>query len=449
MTGGRITDRIPRPVVQGVVLAAGLALTAAAVAAALRQIDPAEAELSRLDYCSLKIGRLAAVLALVVLTTQHLFSVRLRLLDEAFGLDRLLRRHAVRGCAAVLLASVHPFLVCGRHLYTVGSVGSADPAIYVGAGVLVLLWLIAVTSMRRAFLQLSYEAWKRVHLLTFVIVLGGLGHSFGVNHDFWSGWWLIVAIALIVTAAGPLVWSVVRWALLMRREWTVAAVEPVARRTVSLRLKPPEGFEFNHLPGQFAFLAIRGGGVARQEHPFTISSAPGDEEGVTFTVRGSGDYTSTLGQVRVGATARVDGPFGLFSYTVRAPKSDLLLIAAGIGATPMLSMLRSLVAADDPRRVTLICVNHTEADIPFRDELDAIAAERPNVRIAHVLTRQSDWPGETGRLDAAMLERLLTDEDRRAAAFVCGPPGMMTATVAALRKVGVPRRRIHTERFEL
>ena len=449
MTGGRLTGRVPRPVLQGVLVAAGVALTAAAVAAALRQIDPAEVDLTAVEYCSLKIGRLCGVLALVVLGTQHLFSARLRVLDEAFGLDLLLRRHAARGCAAVVLASVHPFLVCSRGLHESLPVSATDPSIYVGAAALTGLWLIAITSMRRTFLQLSYEAWKRIHLLTFAIVFGGLGHSFGVNHDFWSGWWLIVAIALIATAAGALAWSVVRWALLTRREWTVASVQPVARRTVNIRLEPPEGFEFRHQPGQFAFLTIRGGGVARQEHPFTISSAPGDADGVTFTVRGSGDYTATLGEVRVGATARVDGPFGLFSYAARAPKSDLLLIAGGIGVTPMLSMLRTLIAAGDSRGIRLICVNHTADDIPFREELDAIGAERSNVRITHVLTRQSDWPGETGRLDAAMLARLLTDGDRRAAAFVCGPPAMMTATVAALRKAGVPRRRIHTERFAL
>ena len=85
---------------------------------------------------------------------------------------------------------------------------------------------------------------------------------------------------------------------------------------------------------------------------------------------------------------------------------------------------------------------------PTRQELEALA-DGAHVRVIHVLTRPSDWAGPTGRLDGAMLAELLTAGDRKAAALVCGPPAMMTATVAALRACRFPRRRIFTERFAL
>ena len=85
--------------------------------------------------------------------------------------------------------------------------------------------------------------------------------------------------------------------------------------------------------------------VSSEEHPFTISSAPGDDGCLAFTVKASGDYTRALRQAVQGDRARVDGPYGRFSYVLRTqPGQPLLLIAGGVGITPMLSMLEHQTA---------------------------------------------------------------------------------------------------------
>ena len=146
----------------------------------------------------------------------------------------------------------------------------------------------------------------------------------------------------------------------------------------------------------------------------------------------------------------MDGPYGLFSHLARAPQpGPLVMIAGGIGITPILSMLRHMAAAADERPVTLIWGNRREADIVYRQELHAMAAGPLNLRIHHVLSQQPDWPGPTGFVNAPLLQRLLTTEELGGHVFLCGPPPMMASVRRALRSIGVPGRRIHTERFAL
>jgi 3-phenylpropionate/trans-cinnamate dioxygenase ferredoxin reductase subunit len=115
----------------------------------------------------------------------------------------------------------------------------------------------------------------------------------------------------------------------------------------------------------------------------------------------------------------------------------------------MLSMLRYMADRGEGRKVTLVWSNKTEADILCREELEAIEAKLPNLSIHHVLTRQKDFQGPTGRLDRPMLKELLSECDHDAAVFVCGPPPMMDAVCKVLKGIGFKARRIHTERFSI
>ena len=115
----------------------------------------------------------------------------------------------------------------------------------------------------------------------------------------------------------------------------------------------------------------------------------------------------------------------------------------------MLSMLRYMADRGEMRKVTLVWSNRTEADILCREELEAIEAKLPNLSVHHVLTRQKDFQGTTGRLDREMLKKLLSECDRDAAVFVCGPPPMMDAVCKALKGIGFRSHHIHTERFSI
>ena len=181
-----------------------------------------------------------------------------------------------------------------------------------------------------------------------------------------------------------------------------------------------------------------------------LSSSPTAGDVVCMTIKHSGDFTATVGALAPGEKARLHGPFGRFSHLVHVPAGKpMVLIAGGVGITPMLSMLRYMADARDERRVVLIWSNRTEEDILYRQEIDSLKTRLPGLAVHHVLTRQMDWPGEKGRIDAEMLARLLAEEDRRAHVFVCCPPGMIGAIARAMVKLGYRRRRIYAERFAL
>ena len=145
----------------------------------------------------------------------------------------------------------------------------------------------------------------------------------------------------------------------------------------------------------------------------------------------------------------LNGPFGLFSHLQLPAKKEIIMIAGGIGITPMLSMLRYMADCNDQREITLIWSNQTRKHIIFPDEFQSLEALLKGLRIFHVLTRDPEFRGETGRLDQPKLKRLLSDCSRSAIIFVCGPDEMMKEVHRCLVSLNFPRCMIFMERFSL
>jgi predicted ferric reductase len=293
------------------------------------------------------------------------------------------------------------------------------------------------------FLELPYEGWRLIHLLAFVGTALAAVHGFSVDEHLRAGVRVAFLGLLLAGYVALYVWVRFVRPLRGRRFFEVEAVSPLSHNVTQIELRQTSGEPLDYQPGQFAFLRLGG-----EEHPFTLSSSPSRTGGIAFSIKASGDYTGTLADTVAGAQARVMGPFGRFSY-VHLAGGDLLLIAGGIGVTPMISMIRHLADNDSERAVTLLCANRTEADIVFREELDRLAAGMSGFRVVHVLSRQDEWAGEKGHIDAALLKRVLTARERAAHVFLCGPRPMMRSVRKALRRVGVPRARVHTETFTL
>jgi predicted ferric reductase len=91
-----------------------------------------------------------------------------------------------------------------------------------------------------------------------------------------------------------------------------------------------------------------------------------------FTIRASGDWTRTVAHLSKGDQARIQGPFGRFGHLFTTPDREMIMIAGGIGITPMLSMLRFMADHRDPRPVTLIWANRSPERVVYVDEMDAI-----------------------------------------------------------------------------
>jgi len=127
---------------------------------------------------------------------------------------------------------------------------------------------------------------------------------------------------------------------------------------------------------------------------------------------------------------------------------QLVMVAGGVGITPLVSLAETVLRAEPASRVTLLCGNRREDEIIFRRRLDALAREfAPRLTLRHALDEPpADWDDLRGALDGEQVLQAI-GKARPDAWFVCGPAPMMESVCAALAGSGVPRERIRTERF--
>jgi len=154
-------------------------------------------------------------------------------------------------------------------------------------------------------------------------------------------------------------------------------------------------------------------------------------------------------RVRAGDTLVVDEPTGNFTVdTDPSSARDIVLVAGGVGITPLMSMAETVLRAEPGSRVVLLCGNRSEDEIIFAQRIARLATEfAPRLVVRHALdTAPEGWTGLRGALDGSLVLQAL--EGRMADAYyVCGPEPMMHSVCEALAASDVARDRIHTERF--
>lgn len=233
----------------------------------------------------------------------------------------------------------------------------------------------------------------------------------------------------------------------------VAAVQPLCEDAAAVGFEiPPElAEEFAFAPGQS--LTLRREIDGRDERrSYSICTPAGSDPRIGVRVVPGGLFSSWLvNEVRPGDTVEVMAPTGNFTPDLTAHGHHVLL-AAGSGITPMLSIAESVLAADSRSRVTLFYGNRRSGTVMFADELADLKDLYPSrFQLAHVLSRE---PREaevlSGRLDAERLAALIDGlVDVRTADhwWLCGPHGMVRDAQRVLDELGVPADRVHQELF--
>lgn len=208
---------------------------------------------------------------------------------------------------------------------------------------------------------------------------------------------------------------------------------------------------FSYHPGQSIQVRVSLEGVLHQRN-YTISSTPSRPHTLTITVRrepGTGIVSAWLHErLTLGDALTINGPFGDFSCA-RYPSPRVLLLSAGIGLTPMLSMLRWLTDTAPETDVVLLHSARSLATMVGARELELLVAQHPRLRAVVTTTRTvsgNPWLGLTGRLDADVLLRIVPDALRRTI-FCCGPDGFRQVMKDALLTRQFPAARFHEERF--
>ena len=230
---------------------------------------------------------------------------------------------------------------------------------------------------------------------------------------------------------------------------TVARVDPLTDDSAAVEFGvPPELTErFAFAPGQS--LTVRRGDERRS---YSICAVKGRAPRIGVREVAGGVVSGWLvRQVRPGDVVEVQAPSGSFIPDLGVPGQHVL-IAAGSGITPVLSIAGSVLAAQEKSSVTLLYGNRRSDSVMFADEIADLKDSYPGrICLVHVLSRE---PQEVelfnGRLDAAKLRALLPVTVDVAAAdhwWLCGPFGMVEDAIGLLAELGVPRSRVHRELF--
>ena len=411
----------------------------------LNGLSGPSAQLTALGQVTALLGTYAALIQIALMT-------RSPWLEQILGLDGLARWHHWLGFACFSLIGAH--VVATTAGYAVGD-GSSIPSEFwtlmttypymltatVGTGLLVV---VVVTSIDAARRRLRHETWHLIHLCAYLSVALAFGHQLAVGTDLTSdpvarGYWCflyaaVVGLILVFRVGQPL-------HLAGRHRLRVTSTVTEAPGVVSIHIGGRQLDRLAVAPGQFfrwRFLTRDGWWHA---HHFSLS-APPDGRHLRITVKGVGAHTQAVGTLRAGTRVIAEGPYGHFT-AVRRRHKRVLLVAGGVGITPMRALLDDLPRGRDA--VVLIYRAGSEKEVLFRAELENLFRERGG-RLHLIVGHRRSPELPTDPLSPAMLRRLCPDADQRDV-YICGPQGMTDHVVEGLLAIGVAPEQIHRERF--
>lgn len=390
---------------------------------------------------------------LAMLALQFALTARINRIEASYGIDIILQFHRYISLAAFAIILIHPVILFIDQPETIQLLNVFEApwrARFAVTGTVALIALV-VTSIWRQRLGIPYELWRTTHsILAIGAVVLGLAHALGVSYYLGLFWKQLLwsAIALAALWLWIYVRAVKPW-MMTKRTYLVEEVIPQRGNAWTLAIRPRghDGFKFH--PGQFAWITLDISPFRMREHPFSMSSNGDHPERLEFTIKALGDFTQTIKTIESGTKAYLDGPYGVFTSDRYWDSAGFVLIAGGIGITPMMSMLVTAAERKDDRPFLLIYASKGWEDVTFREEIDVLA-DSLDLTVIHVLREPpEDWSGETGYVDKDLLERYIPVHRGSRHYFICAAPVMMEQVETALHDLQVPAINVHMEHFNL
>jgi predicted ferric reductase len=400
------------------------------------------------------VGQLTGLFGAYAVLLELLLMSRIAWLERFMGLDQLAIWHRWNGFIAVWLLAAHTIFItlgyaASNRVSALGQTGDFIrhyPDVLMAYVGLALFIAVAATSMRMARRSIRRESWHLVHVYAYLAVALAFAHQLAVGSDFSNdiaarAYWLTLYAAVGAAIIG---WRVLRplWINLVHR-MRVAAVVPEGPDVVSIHVSGRWLDRLGAQPGQFFLWRFLTRDGWYKAHPFSLSAVP-TRTALRFTVKNLGDETAKMQYLAPGTRVFAEGPYGTFTAE-RRTRRRVLLVAAGIGITPLRAIVETMPASRKGEIVFLYRVVGHE-DAIFIEELRELV--RSHGITIHIVPGAEIGDDNTDLLSIPALRKNVPGIAARDC-FICGPPAFIDAIKRRLLRLGVPRRHIHYERFEL
>ncbi len=409
------------------------------------------------------LGIVAGLIGTDLVLLMLLLAARIPFVDNAIGHDRALEVHKKLGKPALYLLLAHGLLLVIGYGAAEGldplseavSLWTSVPDMWLAFVSMALFIAVVVSSLVAVRRKYPYEFWYAIHLLTYAAVGTAIPHQFSVGGLFaegtWQRWyWLALCV---FTGAALLFYRVYQpLASSFRHQLTVSRVVRVSADVFSIEMTGRNLGRLSGTGGRFFFWRFLASGHWWQSHPFSLSAEPFPGSATApgklrITVRNLGDGSARLAHIKPGTKVAVEGPYGLFSTAARS-RNKVVMIGAGIGITPLRSLLES--TPFEPGSATVLLRGHDESELFLGHEIMALCQAR-GATLHHLTGPRSaghhSWLPEPAVQSGFTLTSYvpgIADAD----VYVCGPTPWADSLIRDVQAAGVPAEQLHYERFD-
>jgi predicted ferric reductase len=379
--------------------------------------------------------------AFVGMGLSQFMATRAKPVEQLFGgLDKVYAAHRKLGIAIFVLILAHYFITPNfKGLALTSSLNELAGEIgeFAFYALVTLIVISLVSRIPKTRIELPYQFWRFTHRFIGVAFILVAIHMNFIKRPFDST--ALLAVYLNIFAAlGVLSYLYTQFLAPMRRQaYEVAGIMPLDGATL-IQAKP-QSRPVRIKPGQFAFMRSTRKGLG-EPHPFTVAGTKEDGS-VLFAIKPLGDFTSRLrSDLQVGDKLTVEGGYGSFDYTRGQDRQ--IWLAGGIGITPFLAKA-SAMTAQETRNIHLVYAVRDKSEAVGLKTLQNAAERVPGFSFT---LHESANGG--GRLDAEKLAGYVPFEAKQAELWFCGPPGLRSAIVAGLKKIGKAPSKVKFEQFQ-
>jgi predicted ferric reductase len=302
----------------------------------------------------------------------------------------------------------------------------------------IFMMMVGITSYKRARSRMKYDTWYLLHLYAYLGIALSFAHTITsgimfVDNDVMRYWWIGLYILVVIFILGfRVAYPLVRT---LRHDIRVEKIVRDSSHTVSVVMKGKNLDRLNARGGQFFTWRFLGHEAGWEGHPYSLSASPTNTH-LRITVKDLGDHSKSLAKLKPGTRVLVEGPYGIFTADAIEGKSALL-IAGGVGITPIRALLEELPADID---TDLIWRASSEKDLSLKAEVEELAKKR-GTRVHYMVGSRKHFPLSPARLQRTIPHILDTD------IFLCGPEGLVEEAKHSILELGFDPDRLHDEAF--